>query len=317
MLTYIDFHLTYTLPVIGVLLLITRPFINRSEIFKISFISFLAFVYTTPWDNYIIYKGGWTYPPEKVLGSIGYVPIEEYLFFILQTVMTSLWSLLCVRWSTPCLNFNYDKRSYLLIRWVPILIMAMVTIIGYKIAIPEQGTFYLGCILWWVSPVIIFLWYGAGNFFVKTLIPSTFAIVVPTLYLCWIDQVALKENVWHINEKTSLNIFVKEDLPIEEAFFFLIVNVIIVLAGTCFDKARGVIETYTLEYPQRFSISRKYICQLFRAFAKSEYNMPKIVTGDIKECIKIIKVASKSFSTASFLFQAGKKFVGIYKTKFL
>lgn len=306
MLTYIDFHLKYTLPVIGVLSLITRPFINRSEVFKIAFISAIAFVYTTPWDNYIIYKEAWTYPPDRVLAMIGYAPIEEYMFFVIQTAMTSLWALLCVRWSTPCLNFNYDKRSYQLIRWVPIMILTMVTIVGFKLAIPGQETFYLGCILCWVSPVIIFLWYGAGNFFVKKIIPSTFAIVVPSLYLCWIDQVALKENVWHINEKTSLNIFVVDDLPLEEAFFFFIVNFLIVLAVTCFDKALGVIETYTLGYPQRFSINWKFICQMFWAFVNSEYNLPQIVTRDIKESIEILTVASKSFTTASLLFQAGK-----------
>nr|BBU53367.1 carotenoid synthase/cyclase [Acyrthosiphon pisum] len=305
MLTYIDFHLKYTLTVIGVLSLIARPFINRSEVFKIAFISAIAFVYTTPWDNYVVYSDAWNYPLDRVLATIGYVPIEEYMFFIIQTVLTSLWALLCVRWSTPCLNFNYDKRSYQLIRWVPITILAIVTIVGYKLVIPGQGTFYLGCILCWVSPVIIFLWYGAGNFFVKKIIPSTFAIVVPSLYLCWIDQLALKENVWHINEKTSLNIFIVDDLPIEEAFFFFVVNLIIVLVGACFDKASGVIETYTSEYPLRFSISWKYVCQLFSAFATSEYNMPHIVTEDIKESIEIITVASKSFTTASFLFPAG------------
>jgi len=151
------------------------------------------------------------------------------------------------------------------------------------------------------------MWYGAGNFFVKKIIPCSFAIVVPTLYLCWVDQLALKQNIWHINEKTMLNIiYVIEDLPLEEAFFFFISNVIVVLAGCSFDKARGMIETYTLEYPQRFNINSAFIRQLFWAFATSEYNMPQIVTGDIKESIDIITVASKSFTTASFLFQAGK-----------
>jgi len=263
-------------------------------------------VYTTPWDNYIIYNKGWSYPSEKVLGVIGYVPIEEYMFFVTQTVLTSLWALLCVRWSTPCLNFNYDKHSYQLIRWIPMAFLAIATVVGYIITIPGHPTFYLGCILWWVSPVVMFMWYGAGNFFVKKIIPCSFAILVPTLYLCWVDQFALKENIWRINEKTMLNIFVAEDLPFEEAFFFFISNVIIVLAGTCYDKSRGIIETYTLEFPQRFSISWTYIRQLFWAFVTSEYNMPQIVTGDIKENIEIITVASKSFTTASFLFQAGK-----------
>uniref|UniRef100_A0A2H8TP90 Bifunctional lycopene cyclase/phytoene synthase n=1 Tax=Melanaphis sacchari TaxID=742174 RepID=A0A2H8TP90_9HEMI len=311
MLTYIDVHLFYTLPVIGVLSLIAQPFLNRSEVFKITLLSTIAFVYTTPWDNYVIHNQGWSYPPEKILGFIGYIPIEEYMFFILQTVLTSLWALLCVRWSTPCLNFNYDKYSYQLIRWIPIAFLAIATIVGYIITIPGQATFYLGCILWWVSPVVIFMWYGAGNFFVKKIIPCSFAIVVPTLYLCWVDRMALKENIWHIGENTMLNIFVIEDLPLEEALFFFISNVIIVLGGTSFDKARGIIETYTLEYQQRFSFSWTYFRQLFWAFMASEYNMPQIVTKDIKKSIEIIKAASKSFTIASFLFQSGKKFVDI------
>ncbi|KAL4119362.1 hypothetical protein QTP88_012178 [Uroleucon formosanum] len=99
----------------------------------------------------------WKYSPDRDLAVIGYAPIEEYMFFIIQTVLTSLWALLCVRWSTPCLNFNYEKRSYQLIRWVPITFFTMVMIVGYKLAIPGQGTFYIGCILFWVFPAIIFL----------------------------------------------------------------------------------------------------------------------------------------------------------------
>jgi len=43
-----------------------------------------------------------------------------------------------------------------------------------------QETFYFGSILRWASPVIIVMWYGAGNYFVINLIPSSFTIVVPT-----------------------------------------------------------------------------------------------------------------------------------------
>lgn len=306
MLTYIDVHLKYILPVIGILTLLTRPFINRSEIFKIVFISVLALTYTTPWDNYIIYKGAWTYSPKRVLAVVGYVPIEEYMFFIIQTVLTSLWTLLCVRWSTPCFKFNYDKYSYQMIRWIPISLLSITTVVGYIISIPGQNTFYLGCILCWVCPVLIFMWYGGGNFFVKNLIPSSVAIIVPTLYLCWIDQMAIRNNVWNISEPTSLNIFVVDNLPIEEAFFFFITNVIIVLGVTCYDKARGIMVTYTLEFPQRFSVSWVFIKQMFRAFVTSEYSMPFIVTQDIKKSLDVLRVASKSFSTASYLFQAGK-----------
>ena len=50
----------------------------------------LAFAYTTPWDNYLVFREVWGYPPGRVLATIGYVPVEEYAFFLLQPIMTGL-----------------------------------------------------------------------------------------------------------------------------------------------------------------------------------------------------------------------------------
>src|SRR5512141_2555047 len=53
-----------------------------------------ALVYTTPWDNYLVATRVWYYDPARVLGvTIGWVPIEEYTFFVLQTLLTGLWLL--------------------------------------------------------------------------------------------------------------------------------------------------------------------------------------------------------------------------------
>jgi lycopene beta-cyclase len=52
----------------------------------------IAFVYTTPWDNYLVYREVWGYPPGRVLGTIGYVPVEEYAFFVIQTLATGLFA---------------------------------------------------------------------------------------------------------------------------------------------------------------------------------------------------------------------------------
>src|SRR3712207_980037 len=54
----------------------------------------IAVVYTTPWDNYLAATGVWWYDPQRVTGIIlGWVPLEEYLFFILQPLMIGFWLL--------------------------------------------------------------------------------------------------------------------------------------------------------------------------------------------------------------------------------
>lgn len=58
----------------------------------------IALVYTTPWDNYLVASGVWYYDPARVWNIIlGYVPLEEYLFFILQPILTALITLALLR----------------------------------------------------------------------------------------------------------------------------------------------------------------------------------------------------------------------------
>jgi len=305
MLSYAGIHLTYTLPALGLLTLITLPFINRWETSKIAFISAVALVYTTPCYNYNILHGARSYSPGRVSAVVGNVPVEEYMSVVLRIVLTSLWAVLCLRWRLPFLNFNHDKRTYQLIRWVPIILLCITTAVGYGMATPGRQTFYLGNILCWASPVIMFMWYGAGNYFVKNIRLSSVAIAIPTLYMLWVNQIALREDVWHLNNTTSLNVTVARDLPLEEALFTFITTAMVVLAVTCYDKAYGMIVTFSLIYSTQFSLSLKFISQMFRAFATSEYSMPSIVTEDLKKCIKVLDT-SNIFGTSIYLFHIGK-----------
>jgi lycopene cyclase domain-containing protein len=62
----------------------------------------LAVTWTTPWDNYLVATGVWHYDPALVTGVVlGWVPIEEYIFFVVQTIMTGLWLLLLAHRLAP------------------------------------------------------------------------------------------------------------------------------------------------------------------------------------------------------------------------
>jgi lycopene cyclase domain-containing protein len=68
--------------------------VRRIDLIAIAALGIVAVVYTTPWDNYLVASGVWYYNPALVLRIvIGYVPIEEYTFFVLQTVLTALFAL--------------------------------------------------------------------------------------------------------------------------------------------------------------------------------------------------------------------------------
>jgi lycopene cyclase domain-containing protein len=93
--TYAAFLALFLLPPIALLAILRRP--DRRLLVALAVTSTVAVVYTGPWDAAIIAEGVWSYPPGRVVGpSIGGVPIEEYAFFVLQTVMTGLLTALCL-----------------------------------------------------------------------------------------------------------------------------------------------------------------------------------------------------------------------------
>ncbi len=51
----------------------------------------LAIVYTTPFTNRLIPVGVWWYGEGAVLATVWHTPLEEYLFFALQPILTALW----------------------------------------------------------------------------------------------------------------------------------------------------------------------------------------------------------------------------------
>lgn len=277
---------TYTVPAIGLLSFVARPLLCRSDVMKTSLISAAALAYATLWDCH---------------ASCGASP---------QTVLTLLWSTFCFRWSTSCLYFNFDRPSYRLIRWAPVTVLGVVVVAvavaaGYGSEGPEtSSSSYLGAVLLLCRsfPAFAFLWYGAGNFFVKRIVPSTVAIAVPTLYLCWADRTCrlVGENV------TSGPDGSEDSGDMLSCFVF---NALLVLAVNGYDKAAGLMETYASEFPHQFGYGPGYVGQLFAAFVTPECSMPADVVDDIRQCFRVLEKESTTAATAVvLLFQGGKLF---------
>ena len=85
-MTYLQFHLLFLLPPLAILSTrLPRAFAALGPRARLGLIviPLIALVYTTPWDNYLVANEIWGYGEGRVLGTIGWVPIEEYTFFIL------------------------------------------------------------------------------------------------------------------------------------------------------------------------------------------------------------------------------------------
>lgn len=90
-MTYFRFLGLFLLPPIALFALLSRRRFDRRSFWTLAALSAVAVAYTTPWDNAIVLNGVWGWDRAKVVGrTIGVVPLEEYCFFVLQTIATGL-----------------------------------------------------------------------------------------------------------------------------------------------------------------------------------------------------------------------------------
>lgn len=186
----------------------------------------IALLYTTAWDNYLVATRVWWYDPELVTGiTLGWVPIEEYTFFVLQPILAGLWLLFLARRLTQPLK---TAKLVISLRWSLTLLFVLVWLASIAILISDwQAGTYLGLELAWALPPIgLQLAFGADILWhFRRLV---FMAIVPlTVYLSAADALAITLGTWTINPEQSLSIFVAGLLPVEELLFFLLTNTLI------------------------------------------------------------------------------------------
>jgi lycopene cyclase domain-containing protein len=109
-MNYLLFLLLFICPPIVWLVFLQRRRLRANQLLLVMAVAVIAIAYTTPWDNYLVASGVWYYNPALVLKvTLGWVPIEEYLFFVLQTFLTGLVALWLWRRLYPQ-DFGQDQR---------------------------------------------------------------------------------------------------------------------------------------------------------------------------------------------------------------
>ena len=191
----------------------------------------LAVVYTTPWDNYLVATGVWYYNPELVTGIVlGYVPIEEYTFFVLETILAGLWWwFLARRLSSPATRFISKK---LLVSLSASGLAFLWLLFTYLFFLGTANWTYLSIILFWaLPPIIIQILFGADILWhYRKLV--FWAIAIPGTYLSLMDIVALKDTTWSVSPGQTTGILFFGILPLEEVVFFFITNVLLTFGMT-------------------------------------------------------------------------------------
>jgi lycopene cyclase domain-containing protein len=193
----------------------------------------LALIYTTPWDNYLVETEVWYYNPKLVIGIVlGYVPIEEYTFFVLETFFVGLW------WQFLARRINLNPTKFIPSKKIRFGSFAVLFLLWLTFTIlffaGAPSLTYLSIIFFWalpaIAPQILFgadiLWHHRK---------AVALIILPmALYLSVVDSFAIIASTWTIAPDQSTGILLGGVLPIEEAMFFLVTVTLVTFGMTLF-----------------------------------------------------------------------------------
>ena len=224
-MTYLRFHLIFNLPVLVVLAACTgmEPW-TKEEVVALALVLVAVMIFTTPWDNLAAKWGIWGFPREKYSLRIGYLPIEEYAFFLLQSlnVMLAVRALFYFlpdwqlgqeadigKWTLTCLAASIVPWAIVAIQFVW-LRKRFGPCVNYAIHL----AWFLPVIYvqWVIAPWVF--WNHAG---LLALVMGAFGI-----YYTLADLAAVRAGTWFFDEKQITGVKLAGVLPWEEiAFFFL------------------------------------------------------------------------------------------------
>lgn len=195
----------------------------------------IAFVWTTPWDNFIVANGVWTYGVDRVIAVVGYVPIEEYAFFVLMPIYNGafFYCLLASLGGIRRGETSPDPRS----RAMTFILGTTVLTGAFLLLRYEDGFFYLAATLLWFVPPLMLQWFFDSRCLVRNWQLIALGTGLPTLYLCVADYFAIQQGIWTISDPTRTGIDLL-GLPLEEAVFFFIVSLLLAQGMTLWHRLK-------------------------------------------------------------------------------
>jgi lycopene cyclase domain-containing protein len=227
-MTYFRFHAFFNLPVLAILLCWPA---NHGwggvQCLAAAWVFLAVYVFTTPWDNYAVAKGIWDFADDKHWKRLWRLPVEEYLFFGLQTfevllLVNGLIGLLGTShtWDTPPLGSGIVLGS--------LGVLAVAWVFAAQAGNERPRRFnYAWHLFYWFLPIIAAQWIiGWG-----ILAPRYLLLVIPTLaiggWLTFADVLAVRSGLWFFDAKQVTGLRLFHILPWEEAAFFFLTSLLV------------------------------------------------------------------------------------------
>lgn len=228
-MTYRGFHYRFN---IGILLALAAiAFIDGilgTVLIVLGILVVVVIAFTFPWDNSAVRRGIWDFPEDRILFRIGFLPIEEILFFVLQTMIVGLsTSIVSSRLSRiPDVIVNMTSPLTLSSTLLVLILWGIVGIVTRRRRRERRRTSYADHLLFWFLPIIVLQWAFGWSILVPYADIVVLAAIVWGTYYTIADIVAVREGIWYFDRSQTTGLTVGP-LPWEEVAFFVLTSLLV------------------------------------------------------------------------------------------
>lgn len=218
-MTYFSFHLTFNLPAFLLLLWLTRGRLQATHWKWIGVVCAIVLVATAPWDNWAVHHRIWDFDWARVTpveipfrGILWRLPAEEYAFFLIETVLVSLVTILFLPQGAKAVPPREPRSAAVALFLHPLPLLAMTLLFT-----PSLN--YLVHLVGWFLPVCAGQWALAHRAFRRNLRAIFLPAAIGGTFFTIIDSVAVNAGIWHFDPAQNVGLLLGP-LPLEEVMFF-------------------------------------------------------------------------------------------------
>ena len=233
-MTYSRFHFIFTLPLLALLAAVSAlaaPGVwQQGSLLAGGLVLLAVMVFTTPWDNYAAACGIWGFPRGRYLFRIGWLPVEEYAFFLIQSLIVMLFCGLLAAWlpaRESLREVRLDDPLTLSACAVVALAWLVCGITLRRLPRLVRPLHYCWHLLFWFGPLIALEWVLAWPILAPRWDILAAATIVIGGYLSWADWMAIQRGIWFFDHGQTTGRNVAPGMPWEEAAFFLLTSLLV------------------------------------------------------------------------------------------
>lgn len=230
-MTYARFHLLLTLPVL-VLLAVSDGgrAMGGKAVMAVTLVLCAVMVFTTPWDNYAAACGIWGFPRGRYFFKIGWLPVEEYAFFVIQTLIVVFATSIVQRLLPPASSLaevepmapgTLASMGSVILAWL------LIGILMRRLPQHRRSLHYAWHLLYWFLPIIALQWALAWPILAPRSVTLGMVTILVGGYLCVADWIAIRNGIWTFDHSQTTGHKLGKVMPWEEAAFFFLTSLLV------------------------------------------------------------------------------------------